>query len=123
VKLDTAKTVDGKTVSRWLDKFFLETTTTTLAAIKAKTDNLPSDPADQSLLEAAITAAGGAGGDIDGFTRDEAQKIGLAALAGKLSGAATTTNTIRAADDSKARITATVDSDGNRTAITLDATG
>ncbi len=28
-----------------------------LAAVKAKTDNLPSDPADESLLEAAITAA------------------------------------------------------------------
>jgi len=27
------------------------------SAIKAKTDNLPTDPADQSLLEAAITAA------------------------------------------------------------------
>ena len=44
-------------------------------------------------------------------------------LAGKLSGAATTPVTIRAADDSKARITATVDSDGNRTALTLDETG
>jgi hypothetical protein len=30
---------------------------TEVAAIKAKTDNLPADPADQSLVEAAITAA------------------------------------------------------------------
>lgn len=30
---------------------------TEVAAIKARTDNLPSDPADQSLVEAAITAA------------------------------------------------------------------
>ena len=30
---------------------------TEVAAIKTKTDNLPSDPADQSLVEAAITAA------------------------------------------------------------------
>jgi hypothetical protein len=30
---------------------------TEVAAIKAKTDNLPSDPADQSAVEAAITAA------------------------------------------------------------------
>lgn len=30
---------------------------TEIAAIKAKTDNLPSDPADQSAVEAAITAA------------------------------------------------------------------
>lgn len=33
---------------------------TEVAAIKAKTDNLPSDPADQSQVEAAITAAQGA---------------------------------------------------------------
>lgn len=64
-----------------------------------------------------------AGGDIDGYTLEETLKLCLAALAGKLSGANTTTVTIRAADDSKARITATVDSNGNRTAITLDATG
>jgi hypothetical protein len=45
-----------------------------------------------------------------------------AALAGKLSGAATATITIRNTADSKARITATVDADGNRSALTLDAT-
>jgi len=64
-----------------------------------------------------------AAGDIDGFTLEESQKLQTAALAGKLSGAATSVNIIRAADDSKARITATVDSDGNRTAITTDVTG
>jgi hypothetical protein len=47
----------------------------------------------------------------------------LAALAGKISGGGTTTITIRnAVADSKARITATVDSSGNRTAITTDQT-
>jgi hypothetical protein len=45
-----------------------------------------------------------------------------AALVGKLSGAATTTVTIRDAADSKARITATVTADGDRTAVTTDAT-
>lgn len=64
-----------------------------------------------------------AGGDIDGFSLEQSLKLNTAALAGKLSGAATSTNTIRAADDSKARITATVDADGNRTAVTLDVTG
>lgn len=64
-----------------------------------------------------------AAGDIDGFSLEEANKIELAALGGKLSGATTTTNTIRAADDSKDRITATVDADGNRSAVTLDAAG
>ncbi len=43
-----------------------------------------------------------------------------AALVGKLSGAATTTVVMRDAADTKDRITATVDSDGNRTAITTD---
>jgi hypothetical protein len=64
-----------------------------------------------------------AGGDIDGFTLEETLKLCLAALAGKLDGAATTTITIRSADDSANRIVATVDADGNRSAVTLDATG
>jgi len=62
-------------------------------------------------------------GDIDGFNLEDSQKIILSAAGGKLSGAATSTNILRAADDSKARITATVDSDGNRSAVTLDGTG
>jgi hypothetical protein len=52
----------------------------------------------------------------------EALRIFFSALAGKLSGAATTTVTTRDIADTKDRITATVDGDGNRTAITLDAT-
>lgn len=48
---------------------------------------------------------------------------GIAAAGlGKLSGAATTTVTIRSADDTKDVVVATVDSDGNRSAITLDLT-
>ena len=62
----------------------------------------------------------GASGDIDGFTRDEAVRIILAAMAGKLSGGGTITISIRAADDSKNRIVATVDANENRTALTLD---
>lgn len=68
---------------------------------------------------AALLAAG----DVDGYTLEQTLKLCLAALAGKLSGAATTTITIRAADDSKDRITATVDSDGNRSAVVLDGAG
>lgn len=64
-----------------------------------------------------------ASGDVDGFTLEQTFKLLLAAAAGKLSGAATATQIIRAADDSKDRITATTDADGNRTAITLDAAG
>lgn len=63
-----------------------------------------------------------AAGDIDGYSLEETLKLCLAALAGKLTVSGGTV-TIRAADDSKARITATVDSNGNRTSITLDETG
>lgn len=44
----------------------------------------------------------------------------LAALAGKVSGAATTTMTFRDVNDTTDRIVATVDADGNRSAVTLD---
>lgn len=58
-----------------------------------------------------------------GLTLRQAQRLEVAALAGKLSGAATTTVTIRnAIADSKDRIVATVDNDGNRSAITTDLT-
>ena len=64
-----------------------------------------------------------AAGDIDGYSLEEALKIQLSALAGKISVAGTTTITIRSADDSTDRIIATVDTNGNRSSITLDATG
>lgn len=55
-----------------------------------------------------------------GVTLRQGLRLQLAAMAGKLSGAAGTTVTIRDTNDSKNRIVATVDADGNRTAITLD---
>jgi len=58
-----------------------------------------------------------------GLTVRQALRLIAAANAAKLSGAATTTITIRnAVADSKDRIVATVDSDGNRSAITYDLT-
>ena len=55
-----------------------------------------------------------------GFTAEELLRVMAAALAGKLSGAATTEVTIRDVTDSKDRIIATVDADGNRTDVVLD---
>ena len=57
----------------------------------------------------------------NGVTLRQATRLILAAAAGKVSGAGTTTVTIRnaVADDTN-RITATVDVDGNRTSITTD---
>jgi hypothetical protein len=79
------------------------------------------EPAASTDLPTTATTL--ASGDIDGFTVEQAWKLALAVLAGKVSGAATATNVFRAADDSKDRITATVDGDGNRSAVTLDAAG
>lgn len=59
-----------------------------------------------------------AGGGTERTVR-EAFRIILAACAGKLSGAATATVSIRDTNDSKNRIVATVDADGNRSAVTL----
>lgn len=147
-----------------------------VALVKAKTDNLPSDPADASVISgrfdtldtsvgdlptnaelatalgtsddavlAAIAAlnnlAAGAAMTLTsgertaiatalldltdaietGLTLRQAQRLQSAASAGKISGAATTTVAIRnAVQDSKDRITATVDADGNRTAVSVD---
>jgi len=57
-----------------------------------------------------------------GLTLRQAQRVIFAAAGGKLAGAATGTITIRDKGDTKNRITATVDADGNRTAVTLDLT-
>lgn len=55
-----------------------------------------------------------------GYSLREAFRIILASVGGKLSGAETTTVTIRNITDDKNRIVATVDSNGNRTAVTYD---
>ncbi|RLC88048.1 MAG: hypothetical protein DRJ03_04060 [Chloroflexi bacterium] len=54
------------------------------------------------------------------MTLREALRIYLSALAGKSSGGGTNTITFRDLADSKNRISATVDANGNRTAVTLD---
>lgn len=97
-----------------------------VALVKAKTDLIPAAPAAVSDIPTANANADAlldrANGVETGITLRQALRLKLAALAGKLSGAATTTVTIRDANDAKDRITATVDADGNRTAVTLDAT-
>jgi hypothetical protein len=91
------------------------------------------------LAAGAITAAKFAAGAIDAaalaadavdeilddtigdgtITVRQALRVILAACAGKLSGAATTTATIRNLADSANVVVATVDADGNRTAVTV----
>lgn len=58
---------------------------------------------------------------VDGSTTArESMRLHNSALGGKASGLGTTTAVFRDLADSKARITATVDTDGNRTAVTRD---
>lgn len=99
---------------------------TEVAAIKAKTDNLPATPAaagdGMTLTNAGIDAIfDRANGVETGYTLRQALRLMASALLGELSGAATTTIVIRDMGDSKTRITATVDPDGNRSALSLDA--
>jgi hypothetical protein len=54
-------------------------------------------------------------------TLRQSLRLILAALVGKLSGAAGTTVTVRDTNDAKDRVVATVDSDGNRSNVVLDA--
>jgi hypothetical protein len=95
-------------------------------AIKAKTDLVPAAPAAVGDIPTAAANAAAlmdlANGIETSITPRQALRLILAASAGKLSGAGTTTVTIRNVGDSKNRITATVDSDGNRSAVTTDAT-
>jgi hypothetical protein len=95
-------------------------------AIKAKTDLVPASPAAVGDIPTAAANAAAlmdlANGIETGITPRQALRLVLAASAGKLSGAATTTIVIRNVGDSKDRITATVDSSGNRSAVTVDAT-
>lgn len=84
---------------------------TEVAAIKAVTDTLSlaaiADAVHDEITEGAITLR-------------KATNIMLASLAGKSSGGATATIKFRDQADTTDRITATVDADGNRTAITND---
>ena len=57
-----------------------------------------------------------------GRTMRQSLRLMLASLVSKLSGAATNTVAIRDTNDTKDRIVATVDADGNRTSVTLDPT-
>ena len=57
-----------------------------------------------------------------GITTRQALRATLAALAGKVTGMDTNAPVFRAGDDSKDRITATTDANGNRSAVTLNLT-
>ena len=96
--------------------------------IKAKTDNLPADPASQSAVESAID------GIPEGITTDDilnsiiegavtlrdSLKLANAMNAGKVSGGKTTSIVFRDLADTLDRIIMTVDESGNRSAVVKD---
>lgn len=55
-----------------------------------------------------------------GWTPREVMRIVAAVLAGKVSGAGANAPVFRDVNDTKARVNATTDSSGNRTAVSLD---
>lgn len=73
-------------------------------------------PTEAQIAEAVMTYAVEAG-----WTTEELLRVFAAVLAGKVSGAGTGTEVFRDINDTKNRVTATTDSNGNRTNITLDA--
>lgn len=99
---------------------------TEVAAIKAKTDNLPAAPAAVGDVPTANANADAlldrAAGVETGLTVRQAFRLVAAVLLGKASGLGTTTAVYRDTGDTKDRVTATVDTSGNRSAVTKDAT-
>lgn len=80
------------------------------------------DPTTASPSAADIATAVWAYTVETGWSAVQSARVMLAALAGKVSGANSTTVTIRDTGDSKDRIVAAVDQFGNRTSITYDKT-
>lgn len=94
-----------------------------IAAIKTETAAILDDTgtAGVALTAAAVDAVHDEA--VDGaVTLRQAIRLWNSALGGKASGLATTTAVYRDLADTKDRITATVDADGNRTAVTRDLT-
>lgn len=82
-------------------------------SMHGKVNELTQDDVAGAVLDAPIDGA---------ITLRQLLRLIGAASAGKVSGAAGTTVTIRDLNDTKDRIVATVDANGNRTAVTRDLT-
>lgn len=106
-------TLAGSTIVAYgnVDSERLSNMDTVLTDVQTSVDSMPNDNAD-ALLDRADAIE-------TGWTLRKVLRILAAAMGGKSSSNGCT---IRNLTDSKARITATVDEDGNRTAVTLDAT-
>lgn len=97
---------------------------TEIAAIKAKTDTIPASPAATGDIPSAANIATAVWGFVveGSHTAVQVMRGLLAVMTGKSAGGGTTTVAFRDASDSKNRVSATVDADGNRTSVTTDFT-
>lgn len=125
---DYATATNLATVAGYLDTE-IQTIITNLATVDTVVDAIlvDTDTTIPALIDALPTAAENAAALLDlsdgvevGLTPRQALRLFAAALGGVLSGADTTTITIKGAGVATARVTATVDSDGNRSAVTLN---
>lgn len=91
------------------------TTTTNLTTNNDKTGYTISNAGIDSILDRSA-------GVETGFTLRQALRLMLSSVVAKLSGANTTTVSIRDINDTKDRIVATVDASGNRSAVSTDVT-
>lgn len=128
---DTGTTLDGKIdtaqadldILTGADGATLATLQANYAPAKAGDEmDLVNAPNATALAAAAAAILDLANGIETGYTVRQTLRLVAAALCGKLSGANTTEVTIRDITDAKNRIVATVDADGNRSAVTLTGT-
>lgn len=97
---------------------------TEIAAIKAKTDALPASPAATGDIPSAAAIADAVHDEVveGSVTLRQSIRLHNAVLGGKASGLATTEVTYRDLGDTVDRVVATVDADGNRSAVTRTLT-
>lgn len=94
-------------------------TDTTVTATVNNLTGIVGDTAANDIADAYLDRAAA----VDGLTPRQVQAITMAAVAGELSGANSTTITIKNHDGTDTRIVATVDADGNRSVISYTTTG
>jgi hypothetical protein len=121
ILVDTGTTLDGKinTIDGIVDAILVDTATTLndkIDVIDGIVDAILVDTA-TTLDDKIDSLVAGSHLSIDGKTHLETLKIIAAVLAGQVSGAGTGTETFLGLDGSTTRLTATVDSKGNRTSI------
>jgi hypothetical protein len=110
----TVRAIDASGAEWHSAAFVIHTAAQTFDTMDTNIDSVLADTGTDGVVVAPRTVEGA-------LDEIEALRLMLAALVGKASGGGTATITFRDTGDSKDRIILTVDSSGNRSAVTLDA--